>query len=60
MMEANLTASLMEMQWQNTMGNYCTANPTLCNTITSFLFENNLFIGAPSNTFDDPRWYQVS
>ena len=57
-MEANLTASLMEMHWQNTMGNYCTANPDLCDKLVQFILENNVYTGTDRN-MSDPRWYQV-
>lgn len=57
MMEVNLTASLMEMQWQNTMADYCTTNPALCQKVIKFVFDNSAYV--ENNDFSDPRWYQV-
>lgn len=57
-MEVNLTASLMEMQWQNTMANYCTDNPDLCNKIADFMIENSAYTGTDRD-FNQPHWYQV-
>ena len=65
-LEANLTASLMEMQWKNTMGTYCTDDPDLCEKMIDFVLENSMYIRAEENDSDplqwssDPdRWYQV-
>ena len=65
-LEANLTASLMEMQWKNTMATYCTDDPDLCEKMVDFVLENSIYIGDEENASDplrwsnDPdRWYQV-
>lgn len=58
-MEVHLTASLMEMQWHNTMANYCTDDPQLCDKMVKFVYENSAYVGVDKNT-SEPRWYQVS
>lgn len=57
-MEGMLTASLMEMQWENTMKTYCTDNPELCDKVTEFLVANRVYVSVKDDT--DPRWYQVT
>lgn len=57
-MEGILTASLMEMQWENTMKTYCTDNPRVCDKIMEFLVENHVYVTVKDDT--DPRWYQVT
>ena len=59
-MEGILTASLMEMQWENTMKTYCTDNSQLCKKITEFLMENHEYATVKDDTSTDPRWYQVT
>jgi hypothetical protein len=58
-MEVMLTASLMEQQWLNSMGNYCTDNPKLCDFLEKFVLENSVYIGGGDRDTSDPRWYQV-
>ena len=57
-MEAYLTASLMEQQWMNTMGSYCTDNPKICEKMIEFVLENSAYRGDDKD-IEDPRWYQV-
>lgn len=58
-METYLTAPLMEMQWQNTMANYCTDDPHICDKMVDFILANSVYVGADRDT-SEPRWYQVS
>lgn len=58
MLEVNLTASLMEKQWQNIEeSSMCTTSPDLCNWIAEFIVKNSEYVAAGPET--DSRWYQV-
>ena len=58
MLEANLTSSLMEMQWQNTMATYCSDDAQLCSKIADFILKNSVYM-SKDRSLRDPRWYQV-
>ncbi len=57
--EGNLTASLMLMQWKNTMDTYCDSNPDLCSKIEDYIVMNSDYIDNAADS-TDPRWYQVT
>ena len=56
--ELNLTASLVEKQWKNTMGSYCSQKPSVCKAVDSFLRNNTQFVKR-SLDLSSPIWYQV-
>ena len=58
-MEANLTAHLMEQHWQNTESDFaCGGDRELCTDVLRFLYRNNFYVGRDKD-LSDARWYQV-
>lgn len=59
-MEANLTAHLMEQHWQNIESNFaCDGDYHLCGDVLEFVYKNGLYIGHVDKDDSDSRWYQV-
>ena len=56
--ELNLTVSLVEMQWENTMTDYCSQKIDICKKIDDFLESNKVFTDESMNS-SVPLWYQV-
>lgn len=60
-LEANVTASLILQQWENTMASYCDKNGALCDSLQHFIDENDKFMMTNTQqNLNDPYWYQVS
>ncbi len=56
--ELNLTVSLIEMQWQNTMADHCPQKPDVCKAVDDFLEKNSMFTKNEAD-LANPIWYQV-
>ena len=60
MAEANLTGLLIEMQWKNTMGSYCSTPSDYCTKLEAFLSNNSDFMTEQINSVGGDYWHQVS
>ena len=55
-----MTAHLIDMQWQNTLADYCTEEPDFCFTLGQFLGENLSWMRYQiKNNPADAYWHQV-
>ena len=60
MLEGSVTAHLIDMQWQNTLADYCTEDPDFCFTLGQFLGENLSWMRYQiKNNPADAYWHQV-
>ncbi|KAL9980614.1 hypothetical protein ACROYT_G009222 [Oculina patagonica] len=59
-LEGDVTAHLIDMQWQNTIADYCAEEPNFCFTLGQFLGENLSWMKYQiKNNPDDEYWRQV-
>ena len=59
MVEANLTGHLIEMQWNNTMGSYCSTPSDYCTKLEAFLSNNSDFMTEQIRSVGGDYWHQV-
>lgn len=60
MLEGSMTAHLIDMQWQNTLADYCAEEPDFCFTLGQFLGENLSWMRYQiKNNPADVYWHQV-
>ena len=56
-----MTAHLIDMQWQNTLADYCAEGPDFCFTLGQFLGENLSWMRYQiKDNPADAYWHQVS
>jgi len=61
MLEANLTAPLIQMHWKNIMGSYCTTASDYCTKLESFISQNSDFVaGQIRSSAGSNYWHQVN
>lgn len=55
-----MTAHLIDMQWQNTLADYCAEEPDFCFSLGQFLGENLSWMRYQiENNPEDAYWHQV-
>ena len=57
--EGSLTGHLIEMQWKNTMGSYCSTPSDYCTKLEAFLSNNSDFMTEQIRSVGGDYWYQV-
>ena len=57
--EASLTGHLIEMQWNNTMGSYCSTPSDYCTKLEAFLSNNSDFMTEQIRSVGKDYWHQV-
>lgn len=60
MLEGSMTAHLIDMQWQNTLADYCAEEADFCFSLGQFLGENLSWMKYQiQNNPEDVYWHQV-